>query len=384
MDLLSLIIGALIGAAIAYGFSRNQATQNEEERAFELKKVREELERSHDSRLQAAIQAAREDYETHLSQRETELKQAHQADLETQLTALRAEHQQELETQLTALRAEHQQELETQLTALQTEHQQELETQQAALRTEHQQELETQQAALQTEHQQELETQQAALRTEPSPTSIEDFNNNVPQFDDFDALLEPVEEDETLERGVQPENIPSVELASAAQNPAIPEAELELIAETDLKPVLEAEIVQEKIISAVPQSSFEETIAAIANPIHLRAYLRHPSHRARASLAGALGKIVRGQPMRAGISQAVETLAILARDRSPEVRQAAIEAIANVKSDSVIPLLQRALRDSDRNVVKAASAAISRFKFYPKKRMSQLPFNAAYRRANSN
>jgi HEAT repeat protein len=287
MDILALIIGLVIGGAIAYGFFKNQSSQTEQERVFELKKVREELERVHESRLKTAIQAARKDYETQLAQRETELKQAHQAELEARLSALQAEHQQELN---------------------------------------------------------------AAIAPPPqtSPALTENVNAAVPSFGDFESLLEPVEDDEELETSVKSEEIPS--------------------------------IVRQEIVSPAPQPTLEETIAAIANPSRLKPYLRHPSHRARAALAATLGKTVRGQPMRTEVSQAIEILAILAQDRSAVVRQAAIEAIANVKSERVIPLLQRALHDCDRNVIKTASAAIARFKFYPEKRFSQLPFNAAQQR----
>lgn len=332
MDILALIIGLVIGGAIAYGFFKNQSSQTEQERVFELKKVREELERAHESRLQAAIQAARKDYETQLAQRETELKQAHQAELEARLSALQAEYQQELN---------------------------------------------------------------AAIAPPPqtSPALTEDVNAAVPSFGDFEDLLEPVEDDEELETSVESEETPSVEPPMGViENFAISEVERESSREASLSsstaggvPVPEPEIVRQEMVSPAPpspapQPTLEETIAAIASPTRLKPYLRHPSHRARAALAATLGKIVRGQPMRAEVSQAIETLAILAQDRSAVVRQAAIEAIASVKSDRVIPLLQRALHDCDRNVIKTASAAIARFKFYPEKRSSQLPFNAAQQR----
>jgi HEAT repeat protein len=47
------------------------------------------------------------------------------------------------------------------------------------------------------------------------------------------------------------------------------------------------------------------------------------------------------------------------------VRQSAVESLGKIKSESVIPYLKQALRDSDPNVVKLASTALSKFKFYP-------------------
>ena len=47
------------------------------------------------------------------------------------------------------------------------------------------------------------------------------------------------------------------------------------------------------------------------------------------------------------------------------MRQSAIRALGHIKSEKVIPLLSLALRDSNRSVVQAASAALNKFKFYP-------------------
>jgi HEAT repeat protein len=46
------------------------------------------------------------------------------------------------------------------------------------------------------------------------------------------------------------------------------------------------------------------------------------------------------------------------------VRLAAVEALGKIKSDKVIPLLQKALRDPDSNVVKSANHALNQVKFY--------------------
>ncbi|MDY7015392.1 MAG: HEAT repeat domain-containing protein [Cyanobacteriota bacterium] len=336
--LLGLIIGAIAATAAMFWFLQNQLAEKERERAFELKKLREELEQAHESRLQAAIQAAREDYNNQLEQKET--------DFQARLSALQDEHQQELARAIAPL---------------------------------------------------------------PDSASTEAPQTVVPHLGDFEALFEPVEDEEEVKESSESTPTPSTQPPIAATEPVSPAQTVLQSSVTEIKPELEPEIaregvfssapqpaqtvlqspateiepeiVREEVISPTPQPTLEETIAAIANPIHLKPYLRHPSHRARAALAAALGKIVRGQPMHAGISQAVETLAVLTQDRSAVVRQAAVEAIAHVKSDSVIPLLQRALRDPDRKVVKAASAAISRFKFYPaKKSRPRLPANAAQKR----
>lgn len=64
-------------------------------------------------------------------------------------------------------------------------------------------------------------------------------------------------------------------------------------------------------------------------------------------------------------AQWMPTLERLVTDESPEVRLQAIQALSQVKSVRSVPLLRRALRDSNPSVVKAANAAISRFKEHP-------------------
>jgi len=68
--------------------------------------------------------------------------------------------------------------------------------------------------------------------------------------------------------------------------------------------------------------------------------------------------------LRIDAQRAIETLGKLAQDYDREVRQTAVEALGMIKSEKVIPLLQKALRDTDSLVAKSASAALNKFKFY--------------------
>ena len=85
---------------------------------------------------------------------------------------------------------------------------------------------------------------------------------------------------------------------------------------------------------------------------------------ARKLAASALGNIAAANPLRIDGQRAIETLGKLAQDYAPEVRQTAVEALGMIKSEKVIPLLQKALRDTDSAVAKSASAALNKFKFY--------------------
>ena len=86
----------------------------------------------------------------------------------------------------------------------------------------------------------------------------------------------------------------------------------------------------------------------------------------RKSAAFALGRMGAANALRSDGQRAIETLGKLAQDIQPEVREAAVQALATIKSEKVIPLLQKALRDTNSGVAKSASAALNKFKFYPR------------------
>ncbi|MGL5061913.1 MAG: HEAT repeat domain-containing protein [Microcoleus sp.] len=82
--------------------------------------------------------------------------------------------------------------------------------------------------------------------------------------------------------------------------------------------------------------------------------------------AVSLGRMAAANALRSDGQRAIETLGKLTQDANYEVRLAAVEALGTIKSEKVIPLLQKALRDSNSAVAKSASAALNKFKFYPR------------------
>ncbi|NET33329.1 MAG: hypothetical protein F6K19_15130 [Cyanothece sp. SIO1E1] len=93
-------------------------------------------------------------------------------------------------------------------------------------------------------------------------------------------------------------------------------------------------------------------------------YITHPAGQIRQLTASTLGQVARLKTGGVALEQAVSMLDKLSQDLDPAVRESAITALENVKSERVIPVLEKALRDTNSDVVKAASAAFSKFKFY--------------------
>ena len=116
--------------------------------------------------------------------------------------------------------------------------------------------------------------------------------------------------------------------------------------------------------------SLREQLAAIGQPgrlsgiSQLMRYAGSTDTAIREQVAISLGQITASRMIGADVQRAIPLLGQLSRDRSPLVRRAAIEALGQIRSEQVIPVLERSLRDTDRQVVKAASWAIAKFKFF--------------------
>jgi hypothetical protein len=92
----------------------------------------------------------------------------------------------------------------------------------------------------------------------------------------------------------------------------------------------------------------------------------HPDPEVRTQTAEAISQIAGNKPVSVTVQQAIPVLGKLSRDPSATVRQAAVAALAQIRSAQVVPFLERALHDSDAGVKQEASRAIARFKLYPR------------------
>jgi HEAT repeat protein len=116
--------------------------------------------------------------------------------------------------------------------------------------------------------------------------------------------------------------------------------------------------------------SLQEKLASIGTMGRLSGIaqlVRHadsPDTGIREQVAISLGQLTASRMIGADVQRAIPVLGRLSRDRSSAVRRAAIEALGQIRSEQVIPFLERSLRDTDRQVVKAASWAIAKFKFF--------------------
>jgi HEAT repeat protein len=87
-------------------------------------------------------------------------------------------------------------------------------------------------------------------------------------------------------------------------------------------------------------------------------YANAPDARLRTDVALALGKIAKANPRKAEVQRTISVLGNLSGDRVPEVSQNAVVALGAIRSEQVLPFLQKALRHPSSKVSRAASSAI--------------------------
>ncbi|MDJ1185410.1 HEAT repeat domain-containing protein [Roseofilum casamattae] len=180
----------------------------------------------------------------------------------------------------------------------------------------------------------------------------------------------------------------SVPPASAAANPSPPIRKLELNINTDdgeptPEPVSEpvsADVLDSKAQVAPPETEPVKQIPVPQAPDpkqmiqslgawpqlsalpQLLGYVRDPNPEIRSSVAVSLGRLAASCPLTAEIERMVSSVGQLSQDAHPQVRERAIAALGEIRSDRVFPYLQRALSDANPNVKKAASQALQKLK----------------------
>jgi len=217
--------------------------------------------------------------------------------------------------------------------------------------------------------------------TQPTPieTSIESTSS---------AVVEP--EQDIVELSIQETQPTPIEISPFSIFSENPEHEEELRAQSNQEIQQEIDQALRELIAVITPLTDSEDTAQSANPTtsqkaqditeeiiamgkssqvayipKLTEYVNHSDSRIRELVASSLGNIAAIQSQKAEVQRAIHLLGKLSRSPEPSVRQSAVEALGKIKSESVIPYLKQVLRDSAPNVVKLASTAISKFKFYP-------------------
>lgn len=298
---------------------------------YELRRqISEELEAANNARMQQNIQSLQAEHEHHLLRVADELHLNYQAQMEQHLQNLQNEH--EIRLRQTAEEYENREvELQLNMEALQEQYESQLQAAHEQLRA-HEAQMQATIRSLQEQY--ESNVQQEVPEQQFSQLNSTEFAEGVSQEEVWQELSSELNQTEV-------------------------EEELNYTGFSEPQPIdlHQPEVEQQlPITRQAPSYSLPQLMGCVQSE----------DKETRKFAASALGKMAAANALRSEGQRAIETLGKLAQDIHPEVREAAVEALAMIKSEKVIPLLQKALRDIDSGVAKSASAALNKFKFYPR------------------
>ena len=297
----------------------------------ELRQISEELEAANNARLQENIQSLQAEHEHHLLRVADELHLNYQAQIEEHLQNLQHEH--EIRLRQTAEQYENREvELQLNMEALQQQYESQLQAANEQLKA-HEAQMQATIRSLQEQYESNLQ-QQEVPNQQFSQLNSTEFGEGLPQQQVWQE-----QSSELNQTAVQLElNYTGLSQPQSINLPQ-PKAEQQL-----------------PIARQAPSYSVAQVMGCVQSQ----------DKETRKFAASALGQMAAANALRSEGQRAIETLGKLAQDVYPEVRQAAVESLAMIKSEKVIPLLQKSLRDTDSGVAKSASAALNKFKFYPR------------------
>lgn len=417
MGIIGAIVGFLAGIAVAYWLLEKRLNKQKQEYLQQTRRISEEIELAQMSRVQQAVESQQGERENQLrkataehenllrqvtNQYENQLKQV-AAQYENQLQQLQAERDSQLQPVASVdeheLRRQISEELEAannarmqqNIQSLQAEHEHHLLRVADELHLNYQAQMEQHLQNLQNEH--EIRLRQTAEEYENREVELQ-LNMEALQ-EQYESQLQAAHEQLRSHEAQMQATIRSLQeqYESNVQQQEVSEPQFSQLNSTEFGEYLPQEEVWQEQSSELNQTEVQEelnyTDFSEPQPIDLHqpeveqqlsitrqapsyslpqlmGCVQSQDKETRKFAASALGKIAAANALRAEGQRAIETLGKLAQDIHPEVREAAVEALAMIKSEKVIPLLQKALRDTDSGVAKSASAALNKFKFYPR------------------
>ncbi|MEG4066041.1 HEAT repeat domain-containing protein [Microcoleus sp. Pol11C2] len=417
MGIIGAIVGFLAGVAVAYWLVEKRLKKQKQEYLQQTRRISEEIELAQMSRVQQAVESQKGERENQLrkatiehdnllrqvtTQYENQLKQV-AAQYENQLQQVLAERdsqpqpvtsidEHELRRQISEeLEAANNARMQQNIQSLQAEHEHHLLRVADELHLSYQAQMEQHLQNLQDEH--EIRLRQTAEEYENREVEMQ-LNMEALQ-EQYESQLQAAHEQLIAHEAQMQATIRSLQeqYESNVQQQEVPDQQFSQLNSTEFADGISQEEVWQELSSELNKTEVEEELSYTGfsepQPIDLHQPAVEPQlpiarqassyslpqlmgcvqsqdKETRKFAASALGKMAAANALRSEGQRAIETLGKLAQDIHPEVREAAVESLAMIKSEKVIPLLQKALRDIDSGVAKSASAALNKFKFYPR------------------
>ena len=355
--IVTAVVSLATGIAISYWLVQKRLAKQKLEHQKEARQAIEQAEINHESRMQQTIGSLRSEYESQLQQGRERIAELEETSARSK--SLQSQYERELESSRQLLASLEQKEARSK--SLQSQYERELESSRQQIASWEERDATSKSMLAQYERELESSRQQIASWEERDATSksmLAQYERELESSRQQIASLERAQEERSQEitkfLGEQYEIMwKQVQLAELAQLERGKEQE-------DRSPVEEVR----RSSPALPELCENVTAwgeSGQAKSIgQLNRYTKHQNADVRRLVASGLGKIAASNSMRAEIERLIPTLGKLSQDSKPEVRQAAVEALGMIKSDKVLPFLQRALKDAVGDVRKSANASIAK------------------------
>ncbi|WP_293155358.1 MULTISPECIES: HEAT repeat domain-containing protein [unclassified Microcoleus] len=427
MEIIGAIVGFLAGIAVAYWLVEKRLHKQKQEHLLQTRRIAQDIELAQISRMQQTTESPHQEGEDRLrkatvehenllrqvtAQYENQIQQV-ATQYENRLQQVLAErdrlqqvggsHEQQIRQVTQELEAAYNAKLQENIQSLQAEHERHILTLSDELHDSYQAQMDEHFQNLQKQH--EIQLRQAASQYGNSEFDIQSTTGALQQ--QYESQLQAAQEQFQAREAQMLATIRSLQeqYESNVQQQEIPEQQFSQLNPTEFTSDLpqqevwqedpynqfnqpefnQPEFNQPEVEQELNYTGFSEPQSIDLEQLEIRQTLESPRQtpnyssvaqlmgcvqsqdtETRKFAASALGKMGAANALRTDGQRAIETLGKLAQDFNPEVREAAVEALAMIKSEKVIPLLQRALRDTDSGVAKSASAALNKFKFYPR------------------
>ena len=398
---LSFLVGTALGASILYwvsqktiGAQRKQLEQNH--------RLMGELEQSHETRMRDTLESLNRKHQKELeSQRQPldkqieELNQKHQEGLNDlaqdhwntleafqterylEISNLKQEHQNEV-TNLNAEIIGLKQKFKSDMMAIQKTFQKKLEDEVESARSQFQvvvdkfiNDHEVEITQLKQKHRQEIEALSAPMNGAAAGAAMDAAMNNTPLAplaSSHVTVQDPADNSTSLDQAHPTDNLATDEVQKGLTN-AVPQVSFDAppssMPNMEEKLPVSTEIMPEPdpFIATIEMLGRSKRVSAIDQ---LSKQVAQAAPEGRQAIAQALGQIVSANPQSPALQRTIPPLTKLSQDSKPTVRQAAIEALGNIPSTKVVPIVKRALRDPDTKVIKAANQAMEKLKPFAK------------------
>ncbi|MGK7904641.1 MAG: HEAT repeat domain-containing protein [Hormoscilla sp.] len=353
--IVTAVVSLATGIAISYWLVQKRLAKQMLEQDKQARQAIEQAERNHESRMQQTIGSLRSDYESQLQESRQMIAQLEGTNATSR--SLQSQYERELEAcrqQMASLEKK-----EAASKSMLAEYEGELESIRQQISS--LEERDTTSKSMLAEYEGELESSRQQIssleeRDATSKSMLAEYERELEACRQQIASLERRQEEWSQEitkyLGQQYEIMwKQAQLAELAQSDEEKETRSPVEEVTPTSPATE-DLSQN--VTAWGESGKTKSIGQLTR------YTNHQNADVRRLVASGLGKIAASNSMRTEIERLIPTLGKLSQDPKPEVRQAAVEALGMIKSDKVLPFLQRALKDAVGNVRKSANASIAK------------------------